>query len=208
MPRISSALTTRRLAVAVLFILLFAVAVRIPVDTDTWWHLRSGEYILNKGIPTTDPFSLTRLNEPWIDHSWGSQIIMFLVYRLFGGAGQPGDGGNVGLALYTALLATIGMCFVYLTCEGEVYARMFVVVIAATAAAVFWSARPQMISFMLSTVVLYVLHLYKRKHIDRLWLLPVIMLLWVNLHSGWAIGFIFLFGAIAGEIVGRIWTVV
>src|SRR5215468_9794489 len=139
MPLSLPILTTRRLAVAVLFVLLFAVAVRIPVDTDTWWHLRSGEYILQKGIPTTDPFSLTRLNQPWIDHSWGSQIIMYAVYKLFGGSGQPGDGGNVGLAFYTAALATIGMVFVYLMCEGEVYARMFVIVLSAATAAVFWS---------------------------------------------------------------------
>jgi hypothetical protein len=198
-------LTTQRLMVAILFILLFAMAVRIPLDTDTWWHLRSGEYILaHRAVPLTDPFSLTRLDQPWIDHSWGSQIIMYGFYKLFGGAGQPGDGGNVGLAVYTALLATAGMVFVYLMCEGNVYLRAFVVILAAAAAAVFWSARPQMTSFFLSTVVLYLLYLYKQRRVDRLWLVPIIMVIWVNLHSGFAIGFILLVGAIAGEILGRL----
>src|SRR5690348_14530312 len=104
-------LTTQRLMVLILFALLFALAVRIPVDTDTWWHLRSGEYILtNRAIPLTDPFSLTRAGQPWIDQSWGSQVVMELFYRLLG--------GNTGLALYTALLATGGLVFVYLCCEG------------------------------------------------------------------------------------------
>ncbi len=198
-------LTTQRLMVAILFILLFAMAVRIPLDTDTWWHLRSGEYILaHRSVPLTDPFSLTRLDQPWIDHSWGSQIIMYGFYRLFGGAGQPGDGGNVGLAVYTALLATAGMVFVYQMCEGNVYLRAFVVILAAATAAVFWSARPQMTSFFLSTVILYLLYLYKRRRVDRLWLIPIIMLIWVNLHSGFAIGFILLFGTIAGEVLGRL----
>src|SRR4051812_19987029 len=123
-------LTTQRLMIAILFILLFALAVRIPVDTDTWWHLRSGEYILtNRAVPLTDPFSLTRVGQPWIDQSWGSQIIMVVMYKMFGGNGVPGDGGSVGLALYTAILATAGMAFVYLSSEGNVYLRAFVAIL-------------------------------------------------------------------------------
>src|SRR5260370_8863737 len=79
-------LTVQRLMIAILFIMLFVIAVRTPVDTDTWWHLRSGDYILSQhAIPFTDPFSFTRSGQPWIDHSWGSQIIMTGFYRLFGG---------------------------------------------------------------------------------------------------------------------------
>ncbi len=191
--------------VAILFILLFAMAVRIPVDTDTWWHLRSGDYILtHRRVPLTDPFSFTKRDQPWIDHSWGSQIILTGFYKLFGGAGQPGDGGSAGLAIYTALLATGGMMFVYRMCEGNVYVKAFVVILATATAAVFWSARPQMTSFFLSAVILYILYLYKRKQVDRLWLIPILMVIWVNLHSGFAIGFIILFGTIAGEALGRL----
>ncbi len=191
--------------VAILFILLFAMAVRTPTDTDTWWHLRTADTMLaNHAVPLTDPFSLTRAGQPWIDQSWGSQLIMIGFYRLFGGAGQLGDGGNLGLAVYMALLATGGMTFVYLMCEGNVYLRALVLILGTATAAVFWSPRPQMTSFFLSAVVLYLLYLYKRRHIDRLWLIPVLMVFWVNLHSGFAIGFILLAGVIAGEILGRI----
>ncbi len=205
MPTFLKNLSTQRLMVAILFTLLFAMAVRTPLDTDTWWHLRSGEYILaNRAVPLTDPFSLTRYGQPWIDHSWGSQLVMVGFYRLFGGAGQPGDSGNVGLAVYTALLATVGMAFVYLMCDGNVYLRALVVILGTATAAVFWSPRPQMMSFCLSAAVLYLLHLYKRRHVDRLWLIPVVMVFWVNLHGGFAIGFILLLGTIAGEILGRL----
>jgi len=65
-------LTTERLMIAILFVLVFAMAVRVPTDTDTWWHIRSGEYILEqRAIPHSDPFSHTRFGEAWIDHSWG-----------------------------------------------------------------------------------------------------------------------------------------
>ncbi len=192
-----SALTLQRLLIAILFALLFAMAVRVPLDTDTWWHLRSADFILSTHtIPPVDPFSLTRGGQPWIDQSWLAQIVMLGFYRLLG--------GNIGLALYTAILATAGMACVFAASEGNVYLRAFVAVLAATTAAVFWSARPQMMSFFLSALVLYILFLYKWRKIDRLWLLPPLFILWVNLHSGFAIGFIFMGGTIAGEVIGRV----
>jgi hypothetical protein len=200
-------LHTGRLLIAVLFILLFALAVRIPVDTDTWWHLRSGEATLqNRAVPQVDPFSITRGGQPWINQSWLSQLVMVAFYRGFGGAGAPGDGGSAGLAIYTALLATAGMVFVYRTCPGNSYARAFIAILSASTAAVFWSARPQMMSFFLSTVILFLLERYKRRGIDQLWLIPPLMVLWVNLHSGFAIGFIFIGAYIGGEILGRLTT--
>ena len=189
-------LDTHWLVIILTFIMIFAMSTRIPVDTDTWWHVRSGETMLNtRSILMTDPFSFTKQGEPWIDHSWGSQLIMYAFYRL---------AGSAGLALYTALLATAGMAVVYLMCEGNPYVRGFALILGAAAAAVFWSARPQMISFFLSTVTLYLLYLFKRRKVDRLWLIPMLMVVWVNLHGGFAIGFILMFGTIAGEILGRV----
>lgn len=198
-------LTIQRLTTIILFVLLFAMAVRVPTDTDTWWHIRSGEYIVdNTTIPHTDPFSHTRAGEEWIDHSWGAQVALYGVYELFGGGREPGAPGNIGLALFTASLATLGMLFVFLMCEGNAYTRAFVVVLGAAAAAVFWSPRPQMASFALGALILYLLHLYKRRRVDRLWLIPPIIAVWVNIHGGFAIGFIFLLGTLAGELIGNI----
>jgi hypothetical protein len=98
------------------------------------------------------------------------------------------------------------MAFVYLMCDGSVYIRAFAVILGATTAAVFWSARPQMFSFVLGALVLYLLHLYKRERLDRLWLIPPVMAIWANLHGGFAIGFIFLFGSIAGEVLGNLFN--
>lgn len=200
-------LTIQRLMIAILFILVFTMAVRVPLDTDTWWHIRSGEYIVEqREIPTVDPFSHTRVGDEWIDHSWGSQVVLYGIYELFGGSTAPGDPGAIGLALFMATLATAGMAFVYLMCDGNVYLRAFMVVVGATAAAVFWSPRPQMFSFMFGALILYLLHLYKRKAIDRLWLIPPIIAVWVNLHGGFAIGFIFMFGSLAGEMLGNLFN--
>lgn len=190
-------LTIERTMIIILFMLIFALAARVPVDTDTWWHIRSGEYTLTHGMITADPFSFTMAGEPWTNHSWGSQIVIYAAWKL---------GGPLGLSVYMAALATAGMFFVYKMCEGSSYMRAFALILGAAAAAVFWSPRPQMFSFFLSAVILYILYLYRSKQVDRLWLVPVIMAVWGNLHAGFSIGFIFLGGVIAGEALGRLFN--
>ena len=54
-------LTIERSMTIILFALIFALATRVPVDTDTWWHIRSGEYTLTQGMIYADPFSFTKL---------------------------------------------------------------------------------------------------------------------------------------------------
>lgn len=200
-------LTIQRLTVAILFIMLFAMAARTPVDSDTWWHIRSGSYMVHeRTILTSDPFSHTRNGAEWIDHGWGAQLVIYGLYELFGGSTAPGDPGNIGLGLYTAALATLGMWFIYLMCDGTVYVRAWAVILGVATAAVFWSPRPQMFSFVLGAVVLYLLHLYKRQKTDWLWLIPPLIVVWANLHGGFAIGFIFLIGSIAGEMLGNLFN--
>jgi hypothetical protein len=190
-------LTIDKAAVIILFALLFALATLIPVDTDTWWHLRSGEYTLTHGMIYADPFSFTKASAEWVNHSWGSQIILYGIWKI---------AGNFGLAIYVSALATAGMYLVYRMSPGSVYLRMFTTVLGAATAAVFWSPRPQMLSFFLSALVLYLLYLHKRRKIDRLWLIPVVMGVWGNLHAGFSIGFIFLLGSIAGEVLGHLFN--
>ncbi len=188
-------LTIERSMSIILFMLIFALAVRIPVDTDTWWHLRSGEYILQNGFIYTDPFSFSFADQPWIDHSWGAQVLLSVIWRV---------GGMYGLAFFVAGMATLGMIFIYRMSAGNTYLRAFAIVLGAATAAVFWSPRPQMFSFALSALLLLLLHLYKREKTDRLWMIPILMAVWGNIHAGFSIGFIFLGGTIAGEIFNNL----
>ncbi len=183
-------LTPRRLATAILFIGLFAMAARVAVDSDTFWHLRAGTWMLDNGrILNFDAFSHTRLNQPWINHSWLSEIPMAAIYRAF---------GYGGLNLATAIIIWLAFLFVYLSGDGGSYLRAFVIVLAATTSGVYWSARPQIVSLLLVAVFNDVLILYRYRGVNRLWLLPVLMIVWVNLHGGFAIGFILLLVAFVG----------
>src|SRR5208282_1969766 len=57
-------------------------------DTDIWWHVRSGEWILaTRRVPWLDPFTFASSDRPWIDLHWGFQVAVALAHRL---AGVPG----------------------------------------------------------------------------------------------------------------------
>ncbi len=193
-------LTFDKLIIIIVFVAIFAMAARIPTDTDSWWHLQAGRWIVeNQAIPTTDPFSHTRLGERWIDHGWLAQAVIFLFWDWLGYA---------GLVLLLASLVTIAFYFAWLQCrDANLWLQAFILVVAAVASGIIWAVRPQMVSFLLTSVVAYILYRYKHNGRYIVWLLPIIMLAWVNIHGGFAIGFIlmvaYLFGETANWIIHR-----
>src|SRR5215510_7905595 len=97
-------LTLPNVAIGVTFAGIFAMAARPSVDTDTWWHMRAGAWMLAHGqVLTHDVFSSTRFGQPWLNHSWLSQIVLYLAWQLFSYA---------GLNLLTAILVTAAWWFV------------------------------------------------------------------------------------------------
>jgi hypothetical protein len=180
----------------VLFILVFAMAARTPLDSDMWWHLRAGQQSWQTGRPVTvDTFSYTRYGETWINHSWLSQAGMYLVFSAW---------GYLGLGALVAILAAASMSLVYAQMEGPPLLRGFVIVLATAVAAVVWSPRPQMASLVLFGVVGYLLYLYKWRAVDRLWLFPPVFLLWSNLHGGYVLGLLLILAMIGGEMLNQI----
>jgi hypothetical protein len=77
-------------------------------------------------------------------------------------------------------------------------------ILGAIVSSVVWAARPQMISFVLTAVVAYLLHRFKRHNGRLLPWLPLIMLLWANVHGGFAIGFMLMVAYLIGEAVNNI----
>ena len=189
-------LNTDRLLVLILFIGLFAMAVRLPADTDTWWHLRSGQYIVETGqIPFQDPFSHTVTGKAWIDCYWLAQLLLWGIYHVF---------GLGGLALGLALTVLATFVVIFAQCEGNVYVRAFALVLAALTSALYWIARPQILSFLLTSVFLYILYLYKQRGVNRLYVIPLLFIIWVNVHGGFIIGFILLGLYVVGEIANNL----
>lgn len=190
-------MSTSRLATWIIFIAVFAMAARISVDNDTWWHLRAGQWIIeNRAIPQADPFSYTRYGEEWKYPGWLAEVPMYLIYRLAG----PG-----GLNLWTAVMVTLAFVFLWHTLEGGPFLRAFIIVLAAAVSGVYWAARPYLVTFVLAAAFLWILEDFRwrpsAKSLKRLWWLPVLMVVWANSHGGFAVGFI-LWGV---YLAGALW---
>jgi len=172
----------QRLVMWITLLAVFAMAARVSVDTDTWWHLRAGQWIVeNRSIPQTDPFSYTRDGESWQYPGWLVEVPMFILFQV----GGPGM-----LNLWTAGMVTLVFLFLWHTLTGGPFLRAFALVLAATASAVYWAARPYLVTFLLAAIFLWILEDYRWRKYDRLWWLPLLMIVWVNSHGGFVVGII------------------
>ncbi|MDF1501168.1 MAG: hypothetical protein P1P76_11940, partial [Anaerolineales bacterium] len=175
------------------FLSIVVMATRVSVASDTFWHLRAGDWIVEHGqILREDPFSLTRFGETWRYPGWLAQVLMISSYRLL---------GFPGLNIFTTVFVLIGLAFTWRAMKGSDFARVTVLLLAAITSAVYWSARPHIMTFALTGLVLYVLEDYRNRERNRLWILPLGMALWGNLHGGFAAGFILILLYLVGEIL-------
>ncbi len=204
-------LSLSNLVIWVTFLAIFAMAAQPSLDSDTWWHLRTGQWILeNRAIPAVDPFSYTRAGEAWPHPGWLIQIPMIWIYQALG----PG-----GLNLWVALMVTAAFMLVWRTLSGGVFLRAFVLVIAAATSGVYWAARPYLVTFLMSAAFLAILESIRKdttpsdepegtllaqkpppSSLKRLLRLPVLMVIWVNSHGGFATGFLIWGTYLAGEL--------
>jgi len=164
----------------VTLLMVFMIAARAPLDNDLWWHLRSGELTWQTLQPTLqDQFSYTRLGQPWINHSWLSQVVLYALFHF---------GDAFALGTLTALMAVICMGLVYSQCEGAALLKSAVVLFGSMVASVVWSPRPQMFSLLLFSLMGFFLNYYQKHKNAPLWIIPLLFALWSNLHGGYPLG--------------------
>ncbi|MCH7609563.1 MAG: hypothetical protein J4N76_08945 [Chloroflexi bacterium] len=158
---------------------VFAMALRFSIGPDTYWHLRAGDWILTEGsLLKVDPFSLTRFGSEWIYPGWLAQIALIAAYQLL---------GFPGLNLLTALVVAAAFGFLWSTMQGRPLLRAFVLLLAATSSAVYWSARPHIFTFLFTAATLWGLAKFWRDGSRVIWVLPVLTAVWANVHGGFVI---------------------
>jgi hypothetical protein len=164
-------------------VMIFVLALRqaTTLDPDLWWHLSAGELIVNSGaIPHTDNFSFTKNGAEWVAHEWLSEVVIYGVYKF---------AGLVGLVCAFSLVIVGALWMVYRRCEGRPYVASIAVLLAAASSSPLFGVRPQMITWLLASIYVTLLERFSREKRSRpLWWLLPIMLLWVNLHAGFALG--------------------
>ncbi len=151
-------------------------------SVDLAYHLRAGDEILRTGaIPSVDTWTYTAAGVPWTDQQWGAQVVLELAYRL---------GGWTGLVLLRALLVGIifGCVFAIGRLRGLRERTAALLALAAFAVmAVALALRPQLIGMAFFAVVL-LLVVDRRAHPGRLWLVPLIVAVWANIHGSFFLG--------------------
>jgi hypothetical protein len=142
-------------------------------------------YILSgNGWPNTDPFTYTVTHRPYIDTSWGYQVVLALVERAFGASGMVLMHVGLVLAVFSLMILTTGLL------PGESRVFLPLLLLGGLAAEPRFAVRPEMLSYTLLALVLYLLHRHAEGFRSALWLLPAIFLAWTNSHGlfvlGWA----------------------
>ena len=162
---------------------VFTLAVSSLTYFDFWWYLKSGELILaDRSIPDTDPFSFTAEGRPWINHMWGSQVLFFALWEA---------GGRIALILLKGgvVAATFALVLVTMRRRGvHPIVASAVTPLAAWAGWEFWDVRPQIFTYLLVALFLYLLREgWEGRRGSLLWL-PLLMVPWANLHAGFVTG--------------------
>ena len=164
----------------------FGVAFTQVYPADFWWHLRYGELILETGnIPATDPFTFTALGTPYQYGYWLCAVLFAAVHRL---------AGIEGIVLLNALLFTAGFGLLLAACRtvaaGNLRAAAAGTLLAFAVSVENWTVRPQSLSVVCfaATWLLLVRYATGRGRARSLVGLPLVMLVWANVHGAFFLG--------------------
>lgn len=164
-------------------------------EGDFFWHLKSGEWIFqNRAIPGQDPFAFSTSLFPEPDNAarqnstlssyWLAQIILYGIWSWGGYAGIVIMRATIYALLISVLAVWIGK-----------YSRGLLAIsgILAAGAAIlpFSSERPQIFAFILFVLLLASLEVARKNRMHfspLLWGMPLMMLLWSNMHGSFILG--------------------
>ena len=178
---------------------------------DIYWHLSTGRWIIEHGtLPTVDPFLYTLpavLDERQtllLQGYWLAQVIFYFVHSAF---------GDYGLVLFKSGLFSTTYFVLWRILRNADVDAVFALLVLVPLPLLFYrydELRPQVFSF-LGVVLVYACVVWSRTALRAgvrwplsLLMLPVIMLLWANLHRGYILGAVIILVALSAEL-WRIW---
>lgn len=183
------------------FVIVFMLAMAfghqmLSIDSDLGRHLTFGNYILDHRIvPTRDLFSHTLPDQPRPPYEWLSQVFFAISYRLL----------NLdGVILLTAIIIGITALLIYQYSNHRSQSpliALIVTLISAVATSIHWLPRPHIITFLLLAIWIGKLEQLREKERVSVYIFPLIMMFWANLHGGFVFGFL----AWGAYLAGWLW---
>jgi hypothetical protein len=182
--------------VALLGALVFTpLSVRLLGDAGIGWHIRTGQQILaTQTIPHVDSFSASVGAKPWFAWEW--------LYDVVVGQLESALGLN-GVVWFTSVViaAVFALLFRLLTKGGtNVLVALVLMLLALASSMIHFLARPHVLSWLFTLIWFWILDAseqdsssgYGGRDRKWLWALPLLMLVWVNVHGGFLLGFVLL----------------
>ena len=165
-----------------LHVLWIATALRVSIpsvaDPDLWGHLLFGRLLLSGTLPATNGFAYTAAEHPWINHELLAEAAMAAAYALCGGPGL------VALKV-TLALATLALVWRAAIRRSQMrFAAAIATGLAAVIMAPGLMIRPQLFTLVGLALALDVLAAARYRAAGAAWLLPLLVVLWVNTHGG------------------------
>lgn len=163
------------------------------LDLDVWWHLSVGDWIVQHGaFPHTGILSRTAANRPWMAYSWGYEVLLSRSYEWL---------GFLGMAIFgTALtiVVAIGLFWMLHQLSGRFWVAWTLSVLIYSAFLFNIMPRPVFFTMLLFSITLtLILKSQRSGHVESLYWLPLIFMIWANLHIQFIYG-LFALGLFAG----------
>ncbi len=173
----------RKVVWILLFVAIFLIYLKTPTDPDFGWHLRNGGVILDqRQFPVADEYSHTMTGYKVADSWWLGEVFIVSLHRW---------GGYAPLVVIFTLLATLALVISLSAGSGRrsVVAYTLAALVGAILSTPMVGVRPQVFSFFFLAVVWWWVRQYLRqpRRKSLLWL-PLIFVVWANLHAGFVIG--------------------
>lgn len=171
-------------------------------DNDVFWHWVVGKWIdVNKAVPTKELFSWygTKMNYKWVSHEWLTEWIMYKV-------------GPVG-SLVLMMLVFLGLYYLMFKMlklnNKKLFDFRWLYLLLMTVFFKVTGPRPYIISLLFFAYLIYILFNYldDAKPIFKklIWTIPVMQILWVNLHGGSSsLPYIYIVGILLSDFVLRL----
>ena len=165
------------------------------VDPDLFVNLYTGREILARGgVPGVDVVTFSVAGRPWMDYEWLARVLFFVMHERL---------GAWSLVVLRGLVATGVLAVLYRLVRR--YDRSSVTFAALTGffmagAASFFIFRTTLFTFFGLAVLFAILQRAREDRPAIVWVVPPMMVAWVNLHAGFALG-ISLLGMAAAESV-------
>jgi hypothetical protein len=166
-------------------------------DSDTGWHLRTGEWILAHGrVPTTDLFSYTKAGQPWFAWEWLWDLCFGWIHA---------QAGLAGVVIVSLLVISAALVLVLRTalrrCDNALLA-FGLVWLGAYLSTIHWHARPHLVTLLFAAVFMFILDRVRDGKAALLWWLLPLTVVWTNMHGAFFVGLSFLGAFAAGELCG------